>query len=176
MRLLTVFAALLLLAGLTGCRRSTTITSDGKKVEVARDGGKVTVETPEGKAEFSGDADQGRIKIESPEGSFEAGSDVEVSREELGLAIYPRATPVTSSRYDTPQGKAYSVSFKAGDSFERVVAFYKEHMPGATAIEFTGQEGRTASLSQEKGKDNWSVVINEAEDGTALTIVHVVEK
>jgi len=93
---------------------------------------------------------QKEVSINTPVGSIEVHHDV--NQDSLGLPIYPGATQVKdkdSAAVDLGFGGEQSVRvlaarFETSDSFERVKAFYKEHL-GSEVTKFTdqGSEGKT---------------------------------
>ena len=76
-----------------------------------------------------------------------------VTAETVGVAIYPGTVPE----------EAYPGVYKMAteDAFDRVVAFYKAELPGATFSEITIPSGRGASFVVDKGDFHGNVSIEE---------------
>ncbi len=164
--LVVMFVAALVLAPMTGCG-----TSDEKageqpaRVEVDKDGNKVTVTGEEGeKAELQGGED-----LTLPDGFP---NDV---------PVYKNAQITTSSKV-TSGGKTLStVGFETSDDVEEVHAWYKAELPkeGWTiegeAVSSAGGE-TTGGIGAKKGGTELSVALGRSEGDPKTTISLIVSK
>ncbi|MGO8735882.1 MAG: hypothetical protein ACLQVM_24155 [Terriglobia bacterium] len=119
------------------------------------------------------------VSINTPIGSIEVHHDV--NQDSLGLPIYPGATQVKdkdSAAVDLGFGGEQSVrvlaaKFETSDSFERVKAFYKEHL-GSEVTKFTdqGSEGKTTFEIKTHSLEK-VVALEGSGSGTRIQLVRV---
>lgn len=94
----------------------------------------------------------------------------------LGLPVYPGATPIDAGSYSmqTAQGSAQIVTVETHDSYDKVIAFYKDKMPPGTQSFLVGS-GSTASAQFVVGKDTdkskKQIVIAQSNGAVRITML-----
>jgi hypothetical protein len=119
-------------------------------------------------------ASNGQISVNAPGGGFSANTTQSLSAGDLGIAIYPGATQGKGGLHMTIAGKSMvSANFSTSDSFEQVVAFYKDKA-GTNAQIMTTDTGGVISITS--GSDSVSITVSQnanANNGrTQFTIIH----
>lgn len=125
-----VALCMLLVAG--GCARKKTVvvTSQGEKVEMTQSGNQMTIESKEGKMEIG---------------------KVSVGEKELGVTVYPGATQsggMTVTGTTEEKGNFTTAAFTTKDSFDKVLAYYKQQVP--PSAEFTSVNVPGAQMAMMK--------------------------
>lgn len=133
--------------GLIGC-------GEKEEVEVTEDEGTITIEDEEGESSVSEDVDEG----------------------ELGVPIYPGAEKVEgeSDTITTEGEEGTSVisgtTLETSDSFDEVVAWYKEKMPSAMFTELDEDGGKSASFMVTEEDAIRTVTITEDNGKTMISV------
>jgi hypothetical protein len=120
---------------------------------------------------------QKEVSINTPVGSIEVHH--EVNEDSLGLPLYPGASRVKDKDSaavnlgfgDEASVHVLAVKFETSDSFERVKAFYKEHL-GSEVTKITGQGlgGKTTFEIKTAGQEK----VVELEDVGNRTLIKLV--
>lgn len=149
MRAISLFAAaaIIVVALFAGCSRSRTVkTSEGDVTVTEKGGGRMEVNTPEGKATY--DTEKKTI-----------------TEAELGVPVYPGATVEMTNTYEGKTGEAgmegmEHVVLTTPDDVDKVMAFYKPRLKNA----------ETSTI--DTGGSKMGVLVTKGTAGDAIT-VHV---
>lgn len=135
-----------------------------------------TVKTPEGEVTVE-EGGEGKVTVRTEEGetTYETTGEAP-SEEELGAPIYPEAEYVPGSggtAKGTQEGQVYAYAggtFKTGDDFEKVLAWYKGKL-GEPMYESTSPKEASWIMGEEK--DVVTVSISEEDGETTINIVRM---
>lgn len=108
-------------------------------------------------------------RVETPFGTVETSKDPADAAKDIGVELYPGATPAKEGSSSVNFGgvSATTVVLEATDSPQKVFEFYKAEFPNAS---MTTSEGDTHTIMS-GGKDDWVTVVIAAEGGkTRITI------
>lgn len=153
-RFLMVFAVVAIFAG---C-------SSGHKV-VTSNGTTVTT---------NGTGNDETVTVASSGGTISVGKNA-VNPASLGLPVYPGATTNEGGAMQgtTARGSGAMVFLKSTDDFDKVYAWYKQHMPpGSQAVNVTGQNAMAEfKVGGDSAKLQKSVTLTSGSDGTSIMLV-----
>ncbi len=107
--------------------------------------------------------------IETPMGTVETSKDPADAAKDIGVEIYPGATPVTegSSTVNIGDLQATTLILESSDPSRKVFEFYKAEFPHAT---MTSSEGDQHTIMSGDKDDIVTVVIAEEDGKTRITI------
>lgn len=111
----------------------------------------------------------GQSRVETPFGTVEANKDPADAAKDIGVELYPGATPAKEGSSSVNFGgvSATTIVLETTDSPHKVFEFYKAELPDAS---MTSSEGDTHTIMS-GGKDDWVTVVIAAEGGkTRITI------
>lgn len=151
------FCAIFMMAAIAGCTSHKVVEGNG-----------TTVTT-------NGTGDNQTVTVQASGGTITAGKNA-VDPAKLGFPIYPGATTDSGGSVSgtTAQESGAVVSLKTSDSFDKVYAWYKAHMPAkAQTMESTSGDTSVGSFVEGKStdKEQKSVTITSSSEGTTITLV-----
>ena len=161
MKKLTVVLASLVLAValVAGCGKS-------KRTYISKEGEKVTITT-----DGSPGGEGGKIKVESAEGKFSVSHDAgkkKISEAELGAPVYPGAWVEGTTEFENLAGensRMKNVVLVTPDSFEKVKAFYKSRLKGARASwSASDEESQMTTMHYGTDRDSLNIIITREKD------------
>jgi len=153
---MTLFAAgLMLVCGLGGCRKSTTVTApDGSQFKVSKKGDQLDMTIQGAKGE--------KIRISGGEAGVEMPKDFPSD-----VPIYPGANVTMAMDF----GKAKNVILSCPDDRAKVAAFFKEKMKeNGWSSEATMDTPQGAMMHGKKGDRSLSVFVSSADKGTTANV------
>ncbi len=158
---MSLFAAgLLVVCGLAGCRRSTTVSTPDGQVKVTNKG-KQTDVTIQG-------ADGQKVQISGSEEGVEMPKDFPSD-----VPIYPGAKVLMAMDL----GKAHSLQLRCPDERAKVAAFFKEKMKeNGWSSEGTIDTPQLVMVHGKKGDRSLSVSVTSDDNGTMATVTIAQEK
>ncbi|HEV7179374.1 MAG TPA: hypothetical protein VGN11_05855 [Candidatus Baltobacteraceae bacterium] len=154
-RAISALAVAIALAG-CGSHKTTVLTSTGAEtVTTSQDGKTATVDTKDGTMTVGGDVDPAS----------------------LGAPIYPGANKNGSGNIAVSgaNGAGAMASFKTGDPFDKVYAFYKAHLPAdaeKSKVEENGTMVAAFQIIDTKSGDQTSVMVEGKAVETDILITH----
>lgn len=121
-------------------------------------------------------ANGGKITIPGSTGSFSVHTAKSYSAAELGIDIYPGATPTQGgAKMEMPNGSWTTGAFLTSDSKDQVVAFYKDKL-GSDSSLMDSDDGGILSLKK-SDKDTVTVTVtskaNQNDGKTKIVILHI---
>lgn len=151
-----IFCAVLLTAAIAGCSSHKVVSSNG-----------TTVTT-------NGAGDNQTVTVQASGGTITAGKNA-VDPATIGLPVYPGATTAEGGSVSgsTQEGTGALITLKTTDSFDKVYAYYKAHMPAdSQTMESTSGGSSVASFVEGKSSDKVqkSVTITSSSDGTQIML------
>ncbi len=111
----------------------------------------------------------GAARVETPFGTVETGKDPKTAAKNIGVEIYPGATPVNqgSASLSVAGMEATTLMLESSDPPQKVFEFYKAQFPNAT---MTSSEGDQHTIMSRDKDDFITVVIAEEDGKTRITI------
>ena len=171
-----VLLAALAAAALAGCGKVSEKVSEKateKMIESAleKDGGKAKVDLSSGQTRITTTDEKGQVTV------MEAGNGKAVTEAELGVAIYPGASPAdgTTMRTQTAEGRYIATGYESRDSVETVAGFYREKLRAQSAgkqlMDNSSNDGALLALSDPQSGSSLQVSISKTGGGTAIQIM-----
>jgi hypothetical protein len=138
-----------------------------------------TIATPAGSVTVERSANGGTTTVKGAGAEVHFGKGA-VDPASLGLPVYPGATESDTSVSLNPSartGGGQMVMLATPDSFDRVYAYYKEHMPAGSEkakVSAGGVQLATFQIGNLHTKDAKSVVIQASGSKVLIQLVHAV--
>ena len=136
-----------------------------------KDGGKAKVDLSSGGAKITTTDEKGQVTV------METGNGKPVTEAELGVAIYPGASPADNAtmRTQTAEGHYVATGYESKDSVEKVAGFYREKVRAISAgkqlMDNSSNDGTMLALSDPQTGSSLQVSISKTDGGSSIQIM-----
>ena len=169
-RTLTLLAAAAAVA-LAACGKATETAAE-KMIEsqMAKDGSKAKVDLSSGGMKITTTDASGKVS------QMEMGT-AKVSEADLGLPFYPGTQPKEgeATKISTPEGSAVTVMLHSDDAPDKVAAFYRDKLKGASQgkqfTDMSSGDTQMMMLVDDATKQHTQVSVMKAEKGSDIQII-----
>jgi len=141
-------------------------------------GHKQTYVTQQGTTTVETNNNNQTVTVNSKEGTSTYGKGA-VDPAKLGIPVYPGATTTEGGiSGKTAQGAGEIVALSTKDPFDKVYAWYQQHMPAGSEgmhMSNAGSSVATFKIGKENDKEQRSVMISSEKDKTSILLSHSVK-
>ncbi|HZZ00533.1 MAG TPA: hypothetical protein VFE36_13265 [Candidatus Baltobacteraceae bacterium] len=137
------------------------------------------IQTRTGTETVTSSQDRKSVTVQTTEGTTSIGQSIDTSR--LGVPVYPGAQADAHGGMSstTDEGTSVLASFKTGDSFDKVEAFYKQRLPAGserTKVATSGNSIATFQVGAGDANDQVTVEVASREPSETNIVVARVKK
>jgi len=165
-----VSAATLAACGKVHDKAGEKVTEKVLESAMSTDGTKAKVDLSGGQAKITSTDAQGNTSV------MELGN-AKISEADLGVPLYPGASPVANgaNRTKTPEGSAVMAGFESKDGVDKVAGFYREHLrakaAGKQLMDNSSSDAVMLVLADPQGNSAVQVLVNKADSGSSIQIM-----
>lgn len=166
-----VLLAVTAVAALSACGKATETAAE-KMIEsqMAKEGGKAKVDLSSGGMKITTTDASGKVS------QMEVGT-AKVTEADLGLPFYPGTQPKEGemTKISTPEGNAVTVMLHSPDAPDKVAAFYRDKLKGASQgknfTDMSSGDTQVMMLIDDANKQHTQVSVMKADKGTDIQII-----